>query len=127
MSPPPPTPASEMRTKPRPTTQMAAPNNCHREYRVPRKIHVRIRTHAIVQQSNKVTLVIDEYWNASLTASTHLEISFNDSHKSIDELNYLVLENFHTLEHHFAVTFSPVLERHGNKKKFPFLSKEIHE
>lgn len=69
MSPPPPTPASEMSTKPRPITQMAAPNNCHREYRVPRKYQVRTNTHAIVQQSNNVTLVIDENWNASLTAS----------------------------------------------------------
>ena len=61
MSPPPPTPASERSTKPRPTIQRAAPKNCHKEYRVPRKIHVRIMTHGMVQQSNNVTLVIDEY------------------------------------------------------------------
>lgn len=68
MSPPPPTPASERSTKPRPTTQMAAPKNCHREYRVPNKSQVRTITHAIVQQSNNVTLVIDEYSYALLTA-----------------------------------------------------------
>ena len=69
MSPPPPTPASERNTKPRPIIQMAAPNNCHREYRVPRKNHVKPMTHGIVQQSNNVTLVIDENWYALLTAS----------------------------------------------------------
>lgn len=60
MSPPPPTPASDRSTKTRPATQTAAPKNCHREYRVPRINHVRIITHTIVQQSNRVTLVIEE-------------------------------------------------------------------
>lgn len=69
MSPPPPTPASERNTKPRPIIQMATPNNCHREYWVPRKNHVKPMTHGIVQQSNNVTLVIDENWYALLTAS----------------------------------------------------------
>lgn len=80
MSPPPPTPASEMSTKPRPVTQMAAPNNCHREYRVPKKIHVMAMTHATVQQSNNVTLVIDENWYALLTAKCILKL-INDSQK----------------------------------------------
>ncbi len=69
LSPPPPTPASERSTKPMPSTPRATPNICHREYRVPRKIHVIIMTHATVQQSNNVTLVIDENWYALLTAS----------------------------------------------------------
>ena len=73
MSPPPPTPASERSTKPRPSKQRATPNNCHKEYRVPRKNHVRTMTHATVQQSNNVTLVIDENWYASLTAIKHLK------------------------------------------------------
>ena len=69
MSPPPPTPASERNTKPRPSIQRAAPNNFHKEYRVARKIHVKTMTYGIVQQSNNVTLVIDENWNALLNAS----------------------------------------------------------
>ena len=67
--PPPPTPASDRNTRPRPATHMAAPNSCHNEYRVPRTIHVKTITHATVQQANNVTLVIDENWNALLTAS----------------------------------------------------------
>lgn len=59
LSPSPPTPASESSTKPSPTTQMAAPNNCHMEYLVPRKNHVRTMAQAMVQQSNNVTLVSD--------------------------------------------------------------------
>lgn len=68
LSPPPPTPASDRSTKPRPRIHNAAPNNCNSEYRVPRNTQVRTRTHAIVQQSRSVTLVIDEYWYALLTA-----------------------------------------------------------
>lgn len=71
MSPPPLMPASERSTRPRPATQRAAPKNCQMEYRVPRKIHVRIMTHGIVQQSSNATLVSDEYWNALLTALKH--------------------------------------------------------
>lgn len=66
-APPPATPASDRSTKPRPKTQTAAPTNCHREYRVPMKYQVRPVTHAIVRQSNSVTLVIDENWYALLT------------------------------------------------------------
>lgn len=69
-SPPPPTPASERSTKPRPNRQIAAPMNCLKEYLAPRNIQVRIITHAIVQQSNIVTLVIDEYWYALLSVKT---------------------------------------------------------
>lgn len=69
-SPPPPTPASERSTKPRPKRQIAAPRNCLKEYLAPRNIQVRIITHAIVQQSNIVTLVIDEYWYALLSVKT---------------------------------------------------------
>lgn len=61
MSPPPPSQVSESRTKQRPSTQMAPPLNCHREYRVPRKIHVSIIAQGIVQQSSNVTLVMDVY------------------------------------------------------------------
>lgn len=60
--PPPETPASERSTKPRPTMHMAAPKNCSREYLVPMNIHVRIMAHGTVQQSNSVTLVIEENW-----------------------------------------------------------------
>lgn len=68
MSPPPPAPASERNTEARPATHRAAPKNCLMEYRVPRTIHVKIMAHGIVQQSNNVTLVADEYWYAFLTA-----------------------------------------------------------
>lgn len=61
--------ASERSTKTRPTIHKAAPNNCKSEYRVPRKIRVKIMTHATVQQSNNVTLVIVVNWKALLTAS----------------------------------------------------------
>lgn len=67
-SPPPPTPASEISTKPRPNRQTPAPRNCLKVYLAPRNIQVRIITQAIVQQSNIVTLVIDEYWYALLSA-----------------------------------------------------------
>lgn len=69
MSPPPAISASESSSKPRPSTQRDAPNNCHREYRVPRNTHVKTIAHAIVQHSNRVTLVIDVYWKPLLTAS----------------------------------------------------------
>lgn len=45
------------------------------EYRVPIEIHVKIITHAIVQQSNNVMLVVEEYCKALLTASKHQEVS----------------------------------------------------
>ena len=68
MSPPPAHPATERKTEARPPMQRAAPKNCLTEYRVPRTIHVRIMAHGIVQHSNKVTLVIVEYWHAFITA-----------------------------------------------------------
>lgn len=71
--PPPPTPASERSTRPRPATQIAAPTNCKMEYFVPRKIHVRMIDHAMVQQSSIVTLVIDVNWYALLTAKSNFK------------------------------------------------------
>lgn len=68
MLPPPPTPASERSTRPRPSTQRAEPPSCHREYLVPMKKYVRTIAHTMVQQSNSVTLVIEENWKALLTA-----------------------------------------------------------
>ena len=65
--PPPPTPESESSTKHRPETHRAAPKNCHLEYFVPRKSQVRSMTQTTVQQSSKVTLVIEENWYALLT------------------------------------------------------------
>lgn len=59
---------SERITKPRPPIHTAAPKNCHKEYRVPRTSHVRTITHAIVQQSSIVTLVIEVYTYALVTA-----------------------------------------------------------
>lgn len=54
---------------------MAAPTNCHREYRLPKKIRVKTMTHAIVKQSNIVALVNEENCKALLTVSKHLEVS----------------------------------------------------
>lgn len=41
-----------------------------------RKIHVKIKTQAIVKQSSSVTLVIDENWYASFTASKQRKVNF---------------------------------------------------
>jgi len=62
MSPPPPsTQESESRTKERPSTQSVPPPSCHREYLVPRKIHVSRIAQGTVQQSSNVTLVTEVY------------------------------------------------------------------
>jgi hypothetical protein len=56
-----PSQVSESRTKERPSTQSVPPPNCHREYLVPRNIHVSRITQGTTQQSNNVTLVIELY------------------------------------------------------------------
>jgi hypothetical protein len=49
--------------------QVPAPINCQKAYLAPSANLVRIMTHGMVQQFNKVMLVMYEYWYALIPAT----------------------------------------------------------
>jgi hypothetical protein len=61
--------ASERSTRASPATHVPAPANCQNEYLVPSAYQVSAMAHTTVQQSNRVTLVMYEYWYAFTTAT----------------------------------------------------------